>query len=147
MLRKGHDLAGLPDGGIYALVLYQLRERVRIHVGALGAVEFPRGYYCYVGSAQRALAARLRRHLRRTGKAVRWHIDYLRRRTRAVGVLAWEGDSEAECVLSRTVGELADATVRRFGSSDCSCPGHLHYFAADPAAALSALRMPGMRTK
>ncbi len=147
MLRKGHDLAGLPDGGIYALVLYPPRERVRIRVGALGVVEFPRGYYCYVGSAQRALTARLRRHLRRTGKAVRWHIDYLRRRTRAVGVRVWEGDNKAECVLSRAVGELADATVRRFGSSDCACPGHLHHFAADPSAAMSALWMPGMRTK
>ena len=115
-------------------------------MGALGVLEFARGHYCYVGSAQRALAARLARHLRRSGKTVRWHIDYLRRRTRAVGVLAWEGDGEAECELSRAVGELADATVRRFGSSDCGCPGHLHYFTGDPVPALDRLTLPGRRT-
>jgi len=142
-MRQGED--DIPVcGGVYVLVLRQPAPRTALRIGALGVLEFPRGYYCYVGSAGRGLRARVGRHLRGTG-AVRWHVDYLRRRTAPVGALCWTDAAVGECELSRRVGLLADGTVPRFGSSDCDCPGHLHYFRRSPVARLRALAPEGMR--
>jgi sugar fermentation stimulation protein A len=127
---NAHD-AG--DCGVYALVLRVREPGMRVRIGALGVLGFAPGYYCYVGSARRGLAARIARHLRRGGKRTHWHIDYLRRRTAVVGVVTWRTQSRgAECELSRAVAALADGFVPRFGSSDCPCPSHLYYFPREP---------------
>ena len=65
------------DSGHYLLVL-RLSQPRELRVGALGEIRFLAGDYVYVGSAQRALAARVARHRRRHDKRFHWHIDSLR---------------------------------------------------------------------
>ncbi|MFP4052091.1 MAG: GIY-YIG nuclease family protein, partial [Thermoplasmata archaeon] len=61
--------------GIYTLVI-ELKEDKVIEVGAIGNIDFDKGYYVYVGSAQNGLEARIERHLS-DEKKIHWHIDYL----------------------------------------------------------------------
>jgi Uri superfamily endonuclease len=60
-----------------------------IAIGRLGSIDFPVGWYLYVGSAHGpgGLHARLARHRRRLGgtKRAHWHVDYLREHA------AWHG--------------------------------------------------------
>ncbi len=118
-----------PDRGLYLLHLRLVRPLVCI-VGRLGRFEFPSGAYVYVGSAQRALTARVLRHLR-PAKAVRWHVDRLTTAEACQGRGAWllPGATVGECALNRWVGALPGAAtpVRGFGASDCrsGCPAHL----------------------
>lgn len=141
----GGSCADIPEvGGVYAFVLRQPARDLSIRVGALGAIGFVCGYYCYVGSARRNLRARLSRHLRTRQKRLHWHIDYLRPHTEPAGVVWWlQHVGGTECGLSRQVARLADASVPGFGCSDCSCASHLHYFADDPIARLRRIRMAG----
>jgi hypothetical protein len=73
------------DGGAYVLVLH-LPEAREIEVGRLGTLLFREGYYVYVGSAVRHLAARMARHRRRR-KTLHWHIDWLREHAAFVAAL------------------------------------------------------------
>ena len=50
--------------GTYVLVIALGSDR-DIRVGALGTFHFPKGTYCYTGSAMAGLDQRLSRHLRR----------------------------------------------------------------------------------
>ncbi|MDX9719346.1 MAG: DNA/RNA nuclease SfsA [Myxococcota bacterium] len=116
---------GLEDRGCYLLVLQLGGEGVAgvsIWVGALGELTFEPGYYVYVGSARRALSARVARHLRRR-KQFHWHIDYLREYARSIRAFPIRA-VEAECALAAQLRALGPA-VRGFGSSDCGCGGHL----------------------
>jgi len=123
--------------------LLEVSDRpLRLRVGALGELTFEPGYYAYVGSARRGLAPRLRRHLRRKAKKMRWHVDYLRRGAEPVAAAAWTGRRADECALSRSVAALCAGSVPRFGSSDCRCPSHLHYFPRDPRPRLRRLPTP-----
>ncbi len=139
MPRYSREIASLPaDGGAYGLVLW-CRTAVRVRVGALGLVALRPGWYCYVGSARSGLRARLARHLRTVRKRAHWHIDYVRRRTRPVALLVWEGEEADECALSDAVAALADGSVEGFGCSDCRCASHLHHFVRDPAGRLAGV--------
>ncbi len=143
MRRYGPEARELPAaGGAYVLVLRAAGEPFRARIGALGAIEFRPGFYCYVGSARAGLRARVTRHLRRV-KARRWHMDYLRERTRPAAVYACSGKEADQCRLNAAVAALADGSVRGFGSSDCRCPGHLHYFRSDPSPLLDGLEPGG----
>ncbi|HUS69530.1 MAG TPA: GIY-YIG nuclease family protein [Anaerolineae bacterium] len=121
--------------GTYVLVLQMVRD-TDLRVGRLGVVAFPRGYYCYVGSAMGpgGRRARLARHLRQQKKP-HWHIDYLLRQ--ALVVETWSAPSAArlECTWVRALLQLPGATlpVRGFGSSDCDCPAHLVRFVSAPS--------------
>src|SRR3990172_39420 len=84
------------NSGIYFLHL-SLQEEQRLMVGKLRRASFPKGFYVYVGSAQKNLSQRLARHLRNAGHhktetthiaggattkspggaTPHWHIDYL----------------------------------------------------------------------
>ncbi len=120
----------LGDRGAYLVVL-ELERKALLEVGSLGAVRFPRGYYVYVGSAMKGLAARLSRHKRKR-KRLHWHIDYLRERARFVEALAFRSSRRIECDLARAVSGLGRPFPPGFGSSDCSCPAHLVHFERDP---------------
>jgi len=132
LARSWSAKAAVPSGGVYVLLLRLPRPR-RLQVGRLGRRRFARGWYCYVGSAQRSLRARLRRHARR-GKARRWHIDELTRVAEVVGAWFLEAPKLVECLWA---GELArrGQVVSGFGASDCRCGGHLVCFAARREAA------------
>jgi len=98
---------------------------VKIDVGALGTVNFERGLYAYVGSAQNGLEKRVERHLRKVKRRF-WHIDYLLS-DKAVKILKVFRKSAGrceECELARKISEEGVA-IRGFGSSDCKCKSHL----------------------
>jgi Uri superfamily endonuclease len=121
------------EKGVYCLVL--ANESCRIRVGSLGAIDFPCGWHVYSGSALGPGGlSRVSRHFRlfssRSGK-IRWHIDYL---------LTNPGFSLQYAVCAHTTNPLecdiansfGGEPVPHFGSSDCHCLSHLHYFCADP---------------
>ena len=61
--------------GIYILELFA-KEEFSISVKKFIGVKFPKGYYYYIGSAQKNLNSRIERHLKKK-KKIHWHIDHL----------------------------------------------------------------------
>ncbi|BAS27766.1 GNAT family N-acetyltransferase [Limnochorda pilosa] len=118
--------AALPARGVYVLWLW-LPRRIHLPVPAPGGSALEPGLYAYVGSAQRALPARLERHV--AGGSVRhWHVDHLRAQALVVGADVWsEAPRETECRLAERLARTPGAGRRipRFGSGDCGCAGHL----------------------
>jgi len=113
------------DIGVYIAVFY-LPGAQDILIGRLGRFHFQQGYYFYVGSAQRNLAARLERHGRKS-KPMRWHIDYLSVRADMLGAITIAGTRERECELAKELAGMFERAVPGFGASDCRCGGHLFY--------------------
>jgi len=110
--------------GIYVLIIQVYRD-IKVDVGALGRINFTKGVYAYVGSAQINMKRRINRHLK-SGKRKFWHIDYLLDKTtaRVVKVFFKEADKAEECKIAKTIGERSKPVVG-FGSSDCNCKSHL----------------------
>ena len=127
----------IPMKGTYTLIIF-LSKEINIKVGQLGVKKFPKGYYTYTGSALGTRASSLRRrisrHLRKAGKKMRWHIDFLlaHRDTTVTVVVAAQTDRKMECELNCYIKKegAARIPVPSFGSSDCkrNCGGHLLYF-------------------
>ena len=113
------------DSGIYIAVFRLTRPR-QMWIGCLGCCSLKSGVYLYVGSAQRNLAARLARHQRKD-KPLRWHIDYLSVEAEMLGAMIVPGAKSRECEVAGQLARWFDLAIRRFGSSDCRCPGHLFY--------------------
>lgn len=122
------------SAGAYALLIY-LPCRDSIEVGRLGLIEFPSGYYLYVGSALGGLKARIARHLR-PHKPLRWHIDYLTAHAEVVEIWWQFGREKRECEWVALAGQASGASlpVPGFGCSDCRCASHLVHFTARPSA-------------
>jgi len=118
------------DRGSYLLILNLKRDR-RIDVGKLGTVVFRKGFYIYVGSAMANLTKRMSRH-RHLRKRHRWHIDELRAVTQFHSVLPIRSSERIECQVAKAMSEIAEWSVPRFGSTDCSCDSHLFGMSADP---------------
>ncbi|MFQ5862594.1 MAG: DUF123 domain-containing protein [Candidatus Brocadiales bacterium] len=125
------------SGGVYLLAA-ELKRGYQLRVGGLGRHLFPRGSYLYVGSAQRNLIQRLRRHVsgHSVSKKFHWHIDYLLAHARIRFIRVFAAPKEWECRLGRRLAGLKDSKVvlKGFGSSDCRCKTHLYYFPAIPKA-------------
>jgi sugar fermentation stimulation protein A len=129
------------DSGVYLLVL-EVAGLVTIPVGSLGEVAFPGGWYVYVGSARRGLAARLSRHERAVRqKSFHWHVDHLRARAVAARALPIRTDRDLECRLAADITAISAAAVPGFGCTDCACHSHLFRFAADPLSDPRFLRV------
>jgi sugar fermentation stimulation protein A len=118
------------DSGIY-LVLLKNEEDQTVCIGSRGDIFFKRGYYFYVGSAKKNLAARIQRHTRRR-KNMHWHVDYLRDKTSVIQVFPIRLQGEYECRLAQDIRAVSQSAVAGFGSSDCSCESHLFYFSYNP---------------
>ena len=105
---------------------------LRIQVGSLGAVEFKRGYYVYVGSGQRHLEKRIQRHKKRV-KKVKWHIDYLTTNSdvRVMEAAAYNLPKKYECILADMLRGMGFKSVKGFGSTDCKCISHLYQIDLD----------------
>lgn len=106
----------------------KLEKGQRIKVAKLPEAHYPAGFYLYVGRAKRGLRKRVDRHLRRDKKNF-WHIDYFLREAGVMDV--WiKLNSFDEC---RTVSQIrkfsenSGIPQKKFGASDCRCPGHLVY--------------------
>jgi len=111
------------DGGAYLCIL-RLRENKKIRVGALGELDFQKGFYTYVGSALKNLNKRMARH-RKKGKKLFWHIDYLREEAEFAAILPIRSSDDLECGLAKSMNGLSEWSVKGFGASDCACPTHL----------------------
>ena len=117
------------DPGIYTLVLLLDRAR-EIEVGSLGIIQFKEGYYSYTGSARGPGGLkRLERHKRvllGSSSVRRWHIDYLLPYASLVEAIVTRTFADLECRIARRIGSKLNV-VPHFGSTDCTCPGHLHF--------------------
>jgi sugar fermentation stimulation protein A len=118
------------DRGSYLLILEIAHSR-SVDVGGQGKIMFQKGYYVYTGSARANLTKRIERHLRRR-KQFHWHIDYLRDRAESCKALPVRSSEDLEHDLAAALGQVADWSIPRFGSSDCRCPTHLFGFRENP---------------
>lgn len=116
--------------GGYVLIL-ELDAKKNISVGSLEMIQFPAGFYAYLGSALGGFKSRLNRHITRD-KEPRWHIDYLLNKARILRILLCDTQRRLECLLSQVLAE-GFSSIRSFGSSDCRCKSHL-YFADDESS-------------
>ncbi|MFO8110013.1 MAG: GIY-YIG nuclease family protein [Thermoplasmata archaeon] len=110
--------------GIYVLFFY-MPKNMELEIGALGVMNFKKGHYAYVGSAQKGLESRLRRHTKKN-KKIHWHIDHLSVHAWDFSAMAIHGPQEMECELASRLSPLG-TEVRGFGCSDCRCSSHLFY--------------------
>jgi len=121
--------------GTYILVT-KLKEDSRISIGKLGIINFPKGYYCYVGSALGKtvnLENRIARHIKLSKEKIgklQWHIDYflINSNTSTIDTITINNDKKMECEISKKLEKFADKSINAFGSSDCRCKSHFHYF-------------------
>ena len=63
------------NSGVYILEI-SARESFKVGIKKFRNKIFDAGYYYYVGSAQKNLRQRLRRHIRKD-KLIHWHIDHI----------------------------------------------------------------------
>jgi sugar fermentation stimulation protein A len=123
------------NSGNYFFIL-ELPQTLNIETGALGVVNFKRGWYVYSGSAAKNLSQRLARHLRKTKKNKNWHIDYLTPFAQKPEALPLRSYRNLECEMAEALKKLGGRAVPRFGCSDCDCGrsggSHLYYFETPP---------------
>jgi Uri superfamily endonuclease len=121
--------------GTYVLVV-KLKRYSKLKIGKLGYLHFPKGYYCYVGSALGKtinLEKRIKRYEKlnkeKSGK-LKWHIDYflVNPNSLIIDVIKVKAKKRIECMISDKLGRIADNSIPNFGCSDCDCKSHLHYF-------------------
>ncbi|MCX8150738.1 MAG: GIY-YIG nuclease family protein [Candidatus Bathyarchaeota archaeon] len=112
--------------GIYVLII-QVNKELQLTIGALGKAKLKRGIYAYVGSAQKNLIHRVRRHLKKEKRKF-WHIDYLldSENVKVVEVRSKNGDKKEECKIAQLIAKQGEA-VEGFGVSDCHCTSHLFH--------------------
>lgn len=138
---------GRKQPGTYVL-LFRLDVELALPTGSLGLTTYSNGWYAYVGSAMGGLAGRIRHHLR-AHQRPHWHIDYLLPHGAPDVVIVGPAARRLECLVAGALAQRLQV-VRRFGSSDCRCPGHL-FHDDEPrsivAAALEALRGLGCEPK
>ena len=115
------------NSGVY-IITYYLNRKTTIQIGKLGKFQFQKGYYYYVGSALKNLQQRIDRHLRKE-KSLRWHIDYLSTKAKAVDFLPIYTTEKIECQIAQQFlnDKKIEKPVKKFGSSDCRCETHLFY--------------------
>ncbi len=128
--------------GVY-LLLIQVNMDIQVDVGALGTVNFEKGLYVYVGSAQNSLEKRIARHFSR-GKRKFWHIDYLldNPAVKISKVFVKEVARQEECKIAKEIGKTS-VPVNGFGASDCKCKSHL--FKVGDLSFLRNLRVKQLR--
>ncbi len=117
--------------GIYILEIFTEYD-FTLKTKAFGKVHLEKGYYYYVGSAQKNLRSRIQRHLKKE-KIVRWHIDLLttaeETRITKICILPFAPKSaECETVQKMLKLKFAVNSIPHFGNSDCNiCQTHLLY--------------------
>ena len=115
--------------GIYILEIIA-KKNFKLDIEKFQDIEFRKGYYYYVGSAQKNFYHRIKRHLS-NNRENHWHIDYLlnspTNKIKTIFALR-NKPKEYECKL---VNEMVKKfglrfPAKGFGNSDCSiCTSHL----------------------
>lgn len=108
----------------YILLIF-LSSEIYKKIGGLGKLKLKRGYYLYVGSARKNFEKRIKRHLSRK-KKIFWHIDYLLSDKRTSVKKVFYTDFDIEHEVAKQL-EKEFEVIKKFGSSDCKCTGHLFY--------------------
>ncbi len=120
-----------PDKGIYILELFADKD-FSVLAKKFVEVTFPKGYYYYIGSAQKNLKSRIERHFRKK-KKIHWHIDHLttHNSVKVVNIFiipAAEKSVEAEIANNFVNNFNAKIIVEGFGNSDTKeTKTHLFY--------------------
>lgn len=91
--------------GVYILIIV-VRRDVTVNVGVLGEVCFEKGFYAYVGSAQKDLKKRVERHVKKTKRKF-WHIDYLlgNDAVKVQAIFCREVGRAEDCQVAQALGE------------------------------------------
>lgn len=130
------------QAGTYVLVL-RVNRLVQVPIGKLGCFSLQRGFYLYCGSAfgPGGVRSRVLRHIKQ-GKALRWHIDYLREQSELVEVWLTYHPEKLECSWAYLLSQQTGVTcpIAGFGSSDCRCSSHLFYIKRKPSRKLPLLQ-------
>jgi len=110
--------------GVYILLI-KIGKSTKKRIGALGKIDFDKGSYAYVGSAQNNLEKRVARHMSKN-KKMRWHIDYLldNSSSKVIKVFYKKAGKAEECRIAKILSKTEDP-VAGFGCSDCKCGSHL----------------------
>lgn len=113
--------------GTYCLIINKKKNSI-IKIGAIGEIDFEKGYYIYIGSAMNSLIPRIKRHLSEN-KKIHWHIDYLLKdkNTEIDEVIFNLSNKKIECELVNSISKEG-IEIDNFGCSDCECKSHLIYF-------------------
>ena len=119
------------------ILLIKLPEQQTITIGSLNAIDFPRGYYAYVGSALGGLKSRLNRHLK-GNKKPHWHIDYLLEKAAITDIIICETQERIECTIAQALKGQFDP-ISGFGASDCKCNSHLFFAAREMKSTILAI--------
>jgi Uri superfamily endonuclease len=122
------------------VLISYLRADSTMIIGKLGTIDFKKGYYCYVGSANGksiSVESRTARHKRLASEKkgnIKWHIDYFLTSPNVSVKAVKKVEDGKECKVSKILEGIADKTIKGFGSSDCKegCIGHMHYFESVP---------------
>lgn len=113
------------------IVMLENHNNQQIVIGKLGEFRFEKGWYFYVGSAfgPGGVLARLRHHSR-ISERCHWHIDYIRAKMSFCKAMYVFSEQRFEHVWSNTLESIPGLVtpVKKFGSSDCECFSHLHYY-------------------
>ena len=124
-----------PCPGTYALVFKAKRKR-RLIIGKLGTLNLQHGFYVYVGSAfgPGGLKARIGHH-RKNDSRNHWHIDYLSAYLPPDEAWYTTDPTRREHHWSEVLSHARGASIPLpgFGSSDCRCISHLHFFSSRPS--------------
>ena len=110
--------------GVYVLLI-NVGKNLQLKIGSLGKMNFDKGKYAYVGSAQNNLEKRIERHMSKNKKKF-WHIDYLldNKSTKIVDTFYKKSGKSEECRIADKLGKT-ELPVLKFGCSDCNCKSHL----------------------
>lgn len=110
--------------GIYILLI-KIDKNIEIEIGSLGKINFDKGIYFYIGSAQNNLEKRIQRH-KVKNKKLRWHIDYLLKNkyVKILKIYYKKAGREEECKIAKMLSKT-EIPISKFGCSDCDCKSHL----------------------
>ena len=102
-----------------------MKKNCKIKIGALSKIDFKKGKYIYVGSAQKGIENRIARHYLRDKKN-HWHIDYLlaNKNVKIENYLYKEAGKKEECQIAAFLRHFEEP-IGNFGCSDCKCEAHL----------------------
>lgn len=105
--------------GIYLLEIYASNNFYIKH-NNFSDINFKKGYYYYVGSAQRSLLKRIKRHILKN-KIIRWHIDFItslqQTKIKRIFILQ-DANKLFENLLAERLNTVLQTPAIGFGSSD-----------------------------
>lgn len=125
-----HNLIKIKSG-IYILEI-EAKNNFQLGIKKYGEEVFPKGYYYYVGSAQKSFYHRIKRHLQKT-KNIHWHIDYLldipTNNIKTIFAIRNKSKSfECKVVSELESNDNLQHLIKGFGNSDCrTCKSHILY--------------------